>query len=218
MYRPDSPSRMTGRTTGVVGAGLVAQREDAAVVVSTHDFESTPPRGVLREHLAEATGARVHGEILACEVNFPTGHDQWISYIPPDEDLASTLMSADVLVFVLAGDGTADDVPPGVAAGLLCRQANGFEPLEDLGHRRLVGRPSAGSQSTNDIRWLHRLPLNRINPVLLVILGSLLRYKHGVFSAGNQSLYLFRIGTKCRRTFGRIQYSQSSACSGSCIY
>ena len=50
--------------------------------------------------LAEAAGARVHGEILACEINFPTDHDQWVSYIPPDEDLARTLMSADVLVFV----------------------------------------------------------------------------------------------------------------------
>jgi benzoylformate decarboxylase len=50
--------------------------------------------------LAESVGARVHGEILASEVNFPTDHDQWISYIPPDEDLARTLMSADVLLQV----------------------------------------------------------------------------------------------------------------------
>jgi len=48
---------------------------------------------------AEATGARVHGEILACEVNFPADHDQWASYVPPDEGLASTLFSTDLLVF-----------------------------------------------------------------------------------------------------------------------
>ena len=50
--------------------------------------------------LAEAAGARVHGEVLACEIDFPTDHDQWVSYIPPDEDLARTLMSADVLCFI----------------------------------------------------------------------------------------------------------------------
>jgi benzoylformate decarboxylase len=48
---------------------------------------------------AEAAGARVHGEILACEVDFPTDHDQWVSYVPPDEDLAATLLGADNLVF-----------------------------------------------------------------------------------------------------------------------
>jgi benzoylformate decarboxylase len=50
--------------------------------------------------LAEATGARVHGEILACEIDFPTGHDQWVSYIPPDETIARTLMSTDTLMLV----------------------------------------------------------------------------------------------------------------------
>ena len=49
---------------------------------------------------AEAVGARVHGEILACEINFPTDHDQWISFIPPDEGLASMLMGTDTVVFV----------------------------------------------------------------------------------------------------------------------
>jgi benzoylformate decarboxylase len=50
--------------------------------------------------LAEAAGARVHGEILAYEGNFPTDHDQWVSYIPPIEDLARTLMDTDTLLFV----------------------------------------------------------------------------------------------------------------------
>ncbi|MFB6360105.1 MAG: thiamine pyrophosphate-binding protein [Halobacteriales archaeon] len=53
---------------------------------------------------AEAAGARVHGEILACEVDFPTDHEHWVSYIPPDEDLARTLLSTDTLV--LAGCST----------------------------------------------------------------------------------------------------------------
>ncbi|MFB6267391.1 MAG: thiamine pyrophosphate-binding protein [Halodesulfurarchaeum sp.] len=49
--------------------------------------------------LAEAAGARVHGEILACEVNFPADHQQWVSYIPPDESTARTLLSTDTVVF-----------------------------------------------------------------------------------------------------------------------
>jgi len=49
--------------------------------------------------LAEAAGMRVHGEILACEVDFPTDHEQWVSYVPPDEDLAATIMSTDLILF-----------------------------------------------------------------------------------------------------------------------
>lgn len=49
--------------------------------------------------LAETAGLRVHGEILSCEVNFPTHHDQWVSHIPPNEGLASMLMDTDTLVF-----------------------------------------------------------------------------------------------------------------------
>ncbi|GAA0655850.1 thiamine pyrophosphate-binding protein [Salarchaeum japonicum] len=50
--------------------------------------------------LAEAAGARVHAEILACEVDFPASHDQWVSYIPPDEDTARTLLDTDMVAFV----------------------------------------------------------------------------------------------------------------------
>jgi hypothetical protein len=39
----------------------------------------------------------------------------------------------DVFVFVLAGDRTADDVPPGVTTGLLGRETAGFQFLEYLG-------------------------------------------------------------------------------------
>ncbi|MHB9288893.1 thiamine pyrophosphate-binding protein [Halobacteriales archaeon Cl-PHB] len=50
--------------------------------------------------VAEAVGARVHAEILACEVNFPGDHPQWVSHIPPDESMASMLMGGDTVVFV----------------------------------------------------------------------------------------------------------------------
>ncbi|WP_132060012.1 thiamine pyrophosphate-binding protein [Halorussus amylolyticus] len=75
----------TDDVTLVVGDGIARSGVDA--VEAAVEF-------------AEATGARVHGEILSCEVDFPTDHDQWVSYIPPDEDLAATLMATDRLVFV----------------------------------------------------------------------------------------------------------------------
>ncbi|MFC7236256.1 thiamine pyrophosphate-binding protein [Halosegnis marinus] len=49
--------------------------------------------------LAEASGARVHGEMLACEINFPTDHDQWISFLPPREELGAMLQNTDTIVF-----------------------------------------------------------------------------------------------------------------------
>ncbi|MFB6118499.1 thiamine pyrophosphate-binding protein [Halosegnis sp.] len=49
--------------------------------------------------LAEASGARVHGEMLGCEVAFPTDHDQWVSYLPPRESLAIQLQDTDTIVF-----------------------------------------------------------------------------------------------------------------------
>jgi benzoylformate decarboxylase len=68
--------------------------------------------------LAEAAGARVHGEMLACEVNFPTEHDQWISFLPPVEGLGSMLLNTDTLAFVGTSTNTTllnhegDLVPP----------------------------------------------------------------------------------------------------------
>ena len=81
-------------------AELLAEADDLAMVVG--DGVARSGRDAVSDavDLAEAAGARVHGEILACEIDFPTGHDQWISYIPPDEGLARNLMSADVLCFV----------------------------------------------------------------------------------------------------------------------
>ncbi len=50
--------------------------------------------------LAETAGLRVHGEILSSEVDFPTGHDQWVSYVPPTEHVAASIMDTDTLLFV----------------------------------------------------------------------------------------------------------------------
>jgi len=92
------------------GGGDPAQIEAAADQL----LEADQPVLVLGDHvaragkdaidaavrLAEATGARVHGEILASEVNYPTDHPQWISFIGPDEGIASMLMDTDTLALV----------------------------------------------------------------------------------------------------------------------
>ena len=50
--------------------------------------------------LAEASGARVFGEMLASEVNFPTDHEQWLTVLPPSEGLGRMLMDSDTVAFV----------------------------------------------------------------------------------------------------------------------
>jgi benzoylformate decarboxylase len=79
-------------------AEVLANAEEVVLVVG----DGVARAGAADEavSLAEAAGARVHGEILGSEVNFPASHDQWVSHTPPDEDLARSLMDADVLVFV----------------------------------------------------------------------------------------------------------------------
>ncbi|USZ68350.1 thiamine pyrophosphate-binding protein [Halorussus salilacus] len=86
-------------------ARLLAEgADDVALVVGDGVARSGEDAVEAAVEFAEAAGARVHGEILACEVDFPTDHDQWVSFVPPDEDLARTLLGTDVLV--LAGCST----------------------------------------------------------------------------------------------------------------
>ena len=73
----------------VVGDGVA--RNGRAAVEAAVDF-------------AEALGARVHGEILASEVDFPTDHPQWVSNLPAGGDVPRRMMATDTLV--LAGTST----------------------------------------------------------------------------------------------------------------
>ncbi|WP_440007586.1 thiamine pyrophosphate-binding protein [Halomicrococcus sp. SG-WS-1] len=89
-------------------ADLLVEADDPVFVVGDHVprhgawSDTDPVDAAVR--LAEASGARVHAEILACEVDFPADHDQWVSYVPPDEDLAAAAMNTDTVV--LAGCST----------------------------------------------------------------------------------------------------------------
>ena len=80
-------------------ADLLVAAESPTMVLGDHVARAGADAVAAAVELAEAAGMRVHGEILSCEVNFPGAHDQWVSYIPPDEDLARTLLSTDTVLF-----------------------------------------------------------------------------------------------------------------------
>ncbi len=50
--------------------------------------------------LAETLGCKVYGEILTSEVNFPTDHNQWISHIPPDEEIVRSILNTDTVMLI----------------------------------------------------------------------------------------------------------------------
>jgi len=81
-------------------ADLLADADDPVMVVGDHVVARSGADAVAAAvELAEATGARVHGEILSCEVDFPTDHEQWVSYPPTSESLAAMLMDTDTILF-----------------------------------------------------------------------------------------------------------------------
>ncbi|AFO56467.1 thiamine pyrophosphate-binding protein [Natrinema sp. J7-2] len=80
-------------------ADLLAEADEPVLVVGDHVARSGADAVAAAVGLAEATGARVHGEILACEVDFPTDHEQWVSYLPTNGDLAAMLMDTDTICF-----------------------------------------------------------------------------------------------------------------------
>ncbi|WP_049926896.1 thiamine pyrophosphate-binding protein [Halopiger goleimassiliensis] len=81
-------------------ADLLVEADSPVMIVGDHVARAGEDAVAAAVELAEAAGLRVHGEILSSEVAYPTGHDQWVSHIPPDEGLASMLMDADTLLFV----------------------------------------------------------------------------------------------------------------------
>lgn len=85
-------------------AALVAADSPALVV---GDGVARSPGGVeAAVRLAEASGARVHGEIQYCETNFPQDHPQWVSPIPPAEGLARMLLATDTVAFLATYSNT----------------------------------------------------------------------------------------------------------------
>jgi len=94
---PDAGSGDPRQIEAAADALVAAERP--LLVVGDHIARAGRDAVDAAVELAEASGARVHGEMLGCEVNFPTSHDQWISYLPPRESLAVQLQNTDTIVF-----------------------------------------------------------------------------------------------------------------------
>jgi benzoylformate decarboxylase len=102
-----SPERLGAIPTGGSGdatsieraADLLVEADSPVLVVGDHVARAGADAVAAAVELAEASGSRVHGEILSSEIGFPMDHGQWVSPIPPDEDLARTLLSTDTILF-----------------------------------------------------------------------------------------------------------------------
>ncbi|WP_336038064.1 thiamine pyrophosphate-binding protein [Halobacterium yunchengense] len=81
-------------------AAAVADADEPVVVLGDEVARSGADSVEAAVRFAEAAGARVHGEVLAYEVNMPTGHDQWQGVLPTKAPGAASAMDTDTLVFV----------------------------------------------------------------------------------------------------------------------
>ncbi|MFB6169631.1 MAG: thiamine pyrophosphate-binding protein [Haloarculaceae archaeon] len=79
---------------------LVCEADEPVLVLGDHVARSGVDAVEAAVDFAEAAGARVHGEMLSSEIQFPNDHDQWVTYIPPQERIAHSLMDTDLLLFV----------------------------------------------------------------------------------------------------------------------
>jgi len=81
-------------------ADLLVEADEPVLVVGDGVARSGADAVSAAVDLAEKTGARVHGEILSSEANFPTAHEQWVSYLPTSEAPTATLLDTDTICFV----------------------------------------------------------------------------------------------------------------------
>ncbi|MFB6172579.1 MAG: thiamine pyrophosphate-binding protein [Haloarculaceae archaeon] len=89
---PGDPTQIEAATEAIVEA------ETPVLVLGDHVARAGGTEAAV--DLAEASGARVHSEILASEVSFPRDHDQWVSTLPPDENTVRSLLDTDLVAFV----------------------------------------------------------------------------------------------------------------------
>ncbi|WP_152041933.1 thiamine pyrophosphate-binding protein [Salinigranum salinum] len=101
-------------------ASAVVDADDPVVVVGDAVARNDAVDAAVR--FAEATGARVHGEILTGEANFPRTHDQWQGVLSTRAAAAAEAMDADTLVFVGCSTNTTITRPdrPLVPADATC--------------------------------------------------------------------------------------------------
>jgi benzoylformate decarboxylase len=80
-------------------AAALNEATDAVLVVGDLVARSGPEAVEAAVALAEATGSAVYSEMNTCEINFPPEHNQWVSFLSPDPEMARPAFDADTLVF-----------------------------------------------------------------------------------------------------------------------
>jgi benzoylformate decarboxylase len=88
------PAQIEAATDHLVAA------EEPVFILGDHIARAGEDAVEAAVELAEAAGARVHGEILASEINYPTDHEQWVSFMAANEGLASMMMDTDTLALI----------------------------------------------------------------------------------------------------------------------
>ncbi len=95
------PGAGAGDASRLSEAAAALEAADDPVVVVGDQVARTGPDAVdAAVALAEATGSAVYSEMNTCEISFPPDHDQWVSFLPPDPEMARPAFDADVLTFV----------------------------------------------------------------------------------------------------------------------
>jgi len=80
-------------------AAALETADDPVLVVGDHVARSGPDAVEAAVVLAEATGSAVYSEMNTCEISFPPDHDQWVSFLSPDPEMARPAFDTDTLVF-----------------------------------------------------------------------------------------------------------------------
>lgn len=102
-----TPEPLGRLPTGGVGDRAAIERaadalrtaEDPVFVVGDGIARSGPAAVAATVGLAEATGARVHGELLLAECPFPMDHPQYLSHLPESVGAVQALLATDTVVF-----------------------------------------------------------------------------------------------------------------------
>ncbi|MDG5820756.1 thiamine pyrophosphate-binding protein [Natronococcus sp. A-GB7] len=95
------PSAGRGDAESIAAAASEIADATEPVIITGDEIARSGPEAVdAAVSFAEASGARVHGEFLPGEVNFPMGHPQWGHHVPGTENQFAELVDTDTVVLV----------------------------------------------------------------------------------------------------------------------
>lgn len=94
------PSAGPGDRSQIEAAvSLLEDADEPLLVVGDHVARAGTDAIDAAVNLADKTGAAVYSEMITCEINFPRDHDQWVSVIPPNPEIANEVFDTDVILF-----------------------------------------------------------------------------------------------------------------------